>query len=70
MTDKLGVCPDALEAEQLPQSVRRMVDPRSKIQQEFIVMYNSPPVRDAVKSSGYKLEGQRAGIRIEVPTFL
>ena len=50
--------------------VRKVVEPRSKIEAEAVAEFESAAVRDSVKSLGYKLEGQRAGIRIELPNFL
>ena len=51
-------------------SVRRVIEPRSKIVDEVVVEFAAPPIRDSVKSRGFKLEGKAAGIRIEVPHFL
>ena len=51
-------------------TVRRVREPRSKIQDEAIVEFETSQIRDSVKSLGFKLEGKRAGIRIEVPHFL
>ena len=51
-------------------SVEKVVEPRSKVQHEAVVEFASPAVRDSIKSSGFKLEGKREGIRIEVPNFL
>lgn len=48
----------------------RIVEPRTKIRDEILVEFPSISIRDAVKSSGFKLEGIRAGIRMEVPHFL
>ena len=50
--------------------VDHVIEPRSKIQQEAIVDFSTPAVRDAVKGSGFKLQGKRAGIRMEIPHFL
>ena len=50
--------------------VRRIVEPRSKIKNEAVVEFKTIPISDFIKSSGYKLEGVTAGIRMEVPTFL
>ena len=50
--------------------VERVIDPRSKVQCEVIVEFPTSAVRDAVKARGFKLEGKRAGIRIEIPHFL
>ena len=36
----------------------------------MVVEFVSPGVRDAVKGSGHKLQGKRAGIRMELPHFL
>ena len=47
-----------------------MVEPRSKIQSEVVVEFPSAAIRDYIKSSGYKLEGQQAGIRMEIPNYL
>ena len=51
-------------------AARKIVEPRSKVQDEAVVEFTSPAVRDAVKSSGFKLEGKKAGIRMEVPNYL
>ena len=51
-------------------SARKVVEPRSKIQNEVVVEFSAPAVRDAVKGSGHKLQGKRAGIRMELPHFL
>ena len=51
-------------------TVEKVIDPRSKVQQEAVVEFSNPAIRDAVKGMGYKLEGKRAGIRIEIPNFL
>ena len=45
-------------------------EPRSKIASEAVVEFLSPPIRDSVKSRGYKLEGKRTGMRLELPHFL
>ena len=66
----LGFDPDYIKNNIGHFSVRRVVEPRSKIQQEVVVEFGSPPVRDIIKSSGFKLEGKRGGIRIELPHFL
>ena len=50
--------------------VDRVVDPRSKVQQEVVVEFPTPAIRDAIKASGHKLQGKRAGIRMEIPHFL
>ena len=50
--------------------VERVVDPRSKVEREAVVEFASSALRDSVKGSGYRLEGKRAGIRIEVPNNL
>ena len=51
-------------------TVRRVVEPRSKIKDEVVVEFETAPLRDSIKALGYKLEGMAAGIRIEVPNFL
>ena len=51
-------------------AVRRVIEPRSKIVSEVIVEFATSAVRDSVKSLGFRLEGQQAGIRIELPNFL
>ena len=66
----LGFSTDQVDQDFGPVEVRRVIEPRSKIEAEVVVEFRSAPVRDAVKSRGFKLEGQRAGIRIEVPNYL
>ena len=51
-------------------TARRVIEPRSKIDSEAVVEFASSSIRDAIKSLGFKLEGKRAGIRIEIPNFL
>ena len=46
------------------------MEPRSKIEAEVVVEFQTASLRDSIKSTGFRLEGQRAGIRIEVPNFL
>ena len=70
LIDKLGLDRDAVCDSLVPETVRRIVEPRSKIQNEALVVFGSPHIRDSVKAAGFKLEGQRAGIRIEVPNYL
>ena len=69
LVDFLGFAPDfARDLGVLP--VRRVVEPRSKIENEAIVEFPTPAIRDAVKGSGFKLQGRRARMRIELPHFL
>lgn len=49
---------------------RRVIEPRSKIQDEVVVEFPTSAIRDSVKSCGYRLEGMAAGIKIEIPAFL
>ena len=69
LTNKLNLPPAQVE-DFGPLSVRRIVEPRSKIESEALVEFVSSSIRDTVKSMGYRLEGQKAGIRIEIPNFL
>ena len=50
--------------------VERVVDPRSKVEQEVVIELPNPSIRDAIKARGFKLQGKRAGIRIELPHYL
>ena len=51
--------------------VSKIVKPRPKIKDEVLVVeFESAATRDSIKSSGFKLKGQRAGIRMEVPNHL
>ena len=70
MLDKLGMSATEVEGDFRPEDVTRVIEPRSKIVNEVIVTFASPHIRDSIKSSGYKLGGQRAGLRIEIPNFL
>ena len=47
-----------------------MVEPRSKVDNEAVVLFASSSVRDSIKASSFKFEGVRAGIRMEIPKFL
>ena len=69
LTTRLGFDSDQVR-EFGPITVRRVVEPRSKIDLEVVAEFASTSLRDTIKSMGFKLEGQRAGIRIEVPNFL
>lgn len=66
LSGKLGLT----EETYVPISVTRVVEPRSKIESEVVAVFSSSHIRDAVKSSGFKLEGLRAGLRMEVPHFI
>lgn len=70
LIDKLQLSTDLVENDLDTLPTRRIVEPRSKVQSEVVVEFPSATIRDSVKSCGYKLEGQNAGIRIEVPNFL
>ena len=37
-------------------SVRRVVEPRSKIKNEVVVEFETAPLRDSIKALGFKLE--------------
>ena len=69
LTDKLGF-EHGLVQSMGELRIERIIEPRSKIQNEALVEFPSIALRDSVKSGGYKLEGVRAGIRIEAPHFL
>ena len=70
LTVKLGFDIVQVEQDFGPLGSCRVVEPRSKVQHEVVVEFPSLAIRDFVKSSGHKLEGQRAGIRMELPNFL
>ena len=69
LSGQLGMDEEAM-ATMTDMVVTRIVEPRSKIQSKVLVEFPSVPVRDSVKASGYKLEGVRAGIRIEIPNVV
>ena len=70
LVDKLGFDEEMVDRDFGSLEARRIVEPRSKIQKEVVVEFPSAAIRDSIKSSGYRLEGQGAGLRIEVPNFL
>ena len=70
LVEKLGLSAEMVEQDFGRLETRRVVEPRSKIPSEVTVEFPSASIRDSVKSAGYKLEGQRAGMRIEIPNFL
>ena len=70
LTERLGFQPGQVDQDFGPMGVRRVVEPKSKIEAEVIVEFQMASLRDSIKSMGFKLEGQRAGIRIEIPNFL
>ena len=70
LVEMLGVDPDDAEAGLAPTAVEKVVDPRSKVDSEVVATFRNPGVRDSIKSLGFKLEGKRAGIRIEIPVYL
>ena len=70
LVEMLGVDREDAEAGLAPSAVERVVDPRSKVDSEVVVTFRNPGIRDSIKSMGFKLEGKRAGIRIEIPVHL
>ena len=70
MVDLLGFPVRDVEDDFEIKKVERIVDPRSKFQSEVVVEFASSALRDSIKGAGYKLEGKKAGIRIEIPNFL
>ena len=70
LSGRLDFAPDQIQHDFGRIAGRRVVEPRSKIDSEVIVEFSSASIRDTIKSSGYKLEGQTASIRMEVPNFL
>ena len=68
MLEKLGADVGLFELK--AGDVRRIIEPKSKIPDEVVVEFPIAAIRDSIKSLGFKLEGQRAGIRMEIPNFL
>ena len=55
LEQKLGFERRQVEQDFGPMLVRRVVEPRSKIDSEVVVEFQSASLRDSVKSMGYKL---------------
>ena len=69
LTDQLGLGPSFL-AEAGPFMVERHYTPRNPTQEEAVVFFRNPNVRDAVKSASINLAGKSAGVRIHLPVHL
>ena len=52
--------------------IKRHRDPRSKVQDEVLVLFENKEVRDAIKAASPNLagEGRKAGVRLQVPGHL
>ena len=70
LRSNLGYTNSTIEQDVGDFDVRKVVEPRSKIKNEVVAEFSSSSIRDFIKGQGFKLEGKRAGIRIEVPHHL
>ena len=72
LCNKLKMSSDFIEEELGDITVAKCRDPRSKVKDEVLVVFETKQVRDAVKAKAANLAnfGQEAGMRLEVPNHL